>query len=262
MEHHYFESIEETNLPELVQESFRDKFEMAHLRRLDDHLYLILNYPKTNDYNRTICLITNGTDLRLYAPSELKSVLDKFGSLTDVISGIVDSHELSTQMIYTKVEEYEAAMEELVDKTHVSALYRLQKEMIFIESEATSLERMMDILNTTKPKGFYNEDDLTDYASVLIDTHQIIGNVKMYQMMIDSLLNSSQSLFSNKLNETMKRLTSITLIFSVPIFITGFFGMNIDIPYAEHPRILLYIFISSIILMWTTIIYFHKKDLL
>lgn len=134
--------------------------------------------------------------------------------------------------------------------------------MIIIESEVQSLDNILTTIRDSHSKGLYREEDLTDYASIFIETNQISSNIKVYRMMIETLLNSSESLFSNSLNETMKRLTSITLIFSVPIFMTGFFGMNIDIPGQRHPLILLFILVSSTVLMWIATIYMKKKDLL
>ena len=153
-------------------------------------------------------------------------------------------------------------MEDLVDKSHISALYLLQKEMIIVQNEINSIERILNTIQSNKSPGLYREKDVTDYASILIETHQVSSNIQLYRLMLESLQQSSESLFSNKLNETMKRLTSITLIFSVPIFITGFFGMNVDIPYQEHPLILFFILVSSIIVTWLMTLYFHRKDLL
>ncbi len=262
MKHHYFEIIDDTQLPDLIKESFEDEFEMAHLRHINGQLYLVLNFPSLEQSDRTICIQADDKELNLYAPVTLKDLLDNFNSLTEILMGIVTHYEIITKGIYKKVESYESNVESLVDKDHVLGLYQLQKQMIIIESEVQSLDNILTTIRDSHSKGLYREEDLTDYASIFIETNQISSNIKVYRMMIETLLNSSESLFSNSLNETMKRLTSITLIFSVPIFMTGFFGMNIDIPGQRHPLILLFILVSSTVLMWIATIYMKKKDLL
>ena len=67
------------------------------------------------------------------------------------------------------------------------------------------------------------------------------------------------SIISNNLNSVMKRLTSITIILSLPILVTSIYGMNVDIPY-QHSNHAFYIpvilsLIISVIIGW----YFLKK---
>ena len=64
---------------------------------------------------------------------------------------------------------------------------------------------------------------------------------------------------SNNLNNVMKRLTSITIILSLPILVTSIYGMNVAIPYPTTPHAF-YIPVvlsitASVIIAW----YFMKK---
>jgi hypothetical protein len=66
-------------------------------------------------------------------------------------------------------------------------------------------------------------------------------------------------LISNNLNTVMKRLTSITIILSLPILVTSIYGMNVDIPY-QHSNHAFYIpVVISLIVSLIISGYFMKK---
>ncbi|WP_331836902.1 CorA family divalent cation transporter [Erysipelothrix piscisicarius] len=90
--------------------------------------------------------------------------------------------------------------------------------------------------------------------------NQLVQNIEMYQQIINSIVDVSESLFSNRLNKIMQTLTSITLVLSVPTFITSFYGMNIDLPFQDHPHALLIVFMISFFLTLGVVVYLHKKD--
>lgn len=262
MNHIYFNSLEATQLPEIIQNAFLDEFERTHLRHLNDALYLILNYPLNKSEKHIICLKVVENKMTLYAPSQIESVLNHPQSLPDLLLRMIELYETQTRTIVNDVKEYEASMESLVQRSHILDLYGTSKEIIMIRSGVSSIEQILNTIVKSQVKGLYDEKHNSDYASVRIETQQITETLEMQEKMITSLMQSSESLFSNKLNETMKRLTSITLIFSLPIFITGFYGMNIEIPYQEHPYILLFILLGSTISTWLLTLYLHRKDLL
>ena len=95
---------------------------------------------------------------------------------------------------------------------------------------------------------------------VLVDSihpfhHNFVGLSKdTYNLSTCSLI-----ITSNNLNSVMKRLTSITIILSLPILVTSIYGMNVDIPY-QHSNHAFYIPVSislivSLVISW----YFMKK---
>ena len=67
--------------------------------------------------------------------------------------------------------------------------------------------------------GFYFQD-VYDHIARLTDS------LDVYQDMLTNALESYLSLVSNNLNEVMKTLTSVTVMFMVPTLIAGIYGMN------------------------------------
>ena len=50
---------------------------------------------------------------------------------------------------------------------------------------------------------------------------------------IRSLRDSYQIIFTNQLNKTIKLLTALTIILSIPTMIASVYGMNVDLPLAK-----------------------------
>ena len=67
---------------------------------------------------------------------------------------------------------------------------------------------------------------------------------------------------SNNLNKTVKVLTSVTVILTVPTIVSSFFGMNVPVPLANH--VFGFLLITILTVMASILLYyvFRKKDLL
>jgi len=64
---------------------------------------------------------------------------------------------------------------------------------------------------------------------------------------IRSLRDSYQIIFTNDVSKTIKRLTAITIIISIPTMIASIYGMNIVLPLRENPNAFLIIAGAAII---------------
>ena len=99
MKHHYFESIENTSLPDVIKASFNDSFEKAHLRRLENIFYIILNYPMEGLERYVICLRVEDNTLAMYAPYKLQDNLQGLHTIPDVLMNMVNQYEMRALLI-------------------------------------------------------------------------------------------------------------------------------------------------------------------
>ena len=51
---------------------------------------------------------------------------------------------------------------------------------------------------------------------------------------LQQLSGTYNNVLNNNLNDTMKLLTVISILLTIPDIVTGFFGMNVQIPFTEH----------------------------
>ncbi len=142
-----------------------------------------------------------------------------------------------------------------------------------------------DIVQLTK-----NEDTLNQYLSTLVPMKNLLESItsgrfihlyeKDYDLLQDlliaikqsedicqvnvknirSLRDSYQILFTNDVNKTIKFLTAITIIFTIPTIIASVYGMNVSLPLEKYKHafaiLLVIIAICTFLLFW---VFWRKK---
>ena len=57
--------------------------------------------------------------------------------------------------------------------------------------------------------------------------------VEMYGHILNSMMEVFATIISNNLNLVMRFLASITIVLAIPTLISGLWGMNVPVPFAE-----------------------------
>jgi len=114
-------------------------------------------------------------------------------------------------------------------------LMRIQKSLLYFVTALRSNELLMIKLERTN---FLQLDDEERemLSDLIVETSQALEMANIYNNILSSTLDAFASIISNNLNNVMKRLTSITIILSLPLLVTSIYGMNVTIPFAntEH----------------------------
>jgi len=137
-------------------------------------------------------------------------------------------------------------------------LMRIQKSLVYFVTALRSNELLLLKLERTNFLSL-NEEEKEFLNDLIVDVSQALEMANTYTNILSSTLDAFASIISNNLNSVMKRLTSITIILSLPALVAGIYGMNVPIPYQNSahafyiPMILSVV--ASIILSW----YFMKK---
>ena len=137
-------------------------------------------------------------------------------------------------------------------------LMRIQKSLLYFVTALRGNELLMMKLERTNFLGL-SEEEREILNDLIIETSQALEMANIYNNILSSTLDAFASIISNNLNSVMNRLTSITIILSLPALVTSIYGMNVEIPYA-HTAHAFYIpvvlsLVVSIIIAW----YFMKK---
>jgi len=133
-----------------------------------------------------------------------------------------------------------------------------EKELTLLDMRQV-MESLTDLcLNLTKPTDNYLDNELLPYFRDIYD-HSFKTTESLRSMLgrINGMRNAYQTITSNRLNETMKILTMIMAIMMPLTIVTGFYGMNVRLPFAENPNI--WIGILSIMLGISIIMYFFFR---
>ncbi|NNV55706.1 magnesium transporter CorA family protein [Limnovirga soli] len=137
-------------------------------------------------------------------------------------------------------------------------LMRIQKSLVYFVTALRSNELMMLKMERTNFLGL-NEEEREFLSDLIVDTSQALEMANIYTNILSSTMDAFASIISNNLNNVMKRLTSITIILSLPVMVASIYGMNVEIPFA-HSQHAFYIpiilsMVVSVIIAW----YFMKK---
>lgn len=109
----------------------------------------------------------------------------------------------------------------------------------FLRTEASSRkEKIDDLLNSTKQSEILCEN--------------ILKNIR-------SLRDSYQIIFANNLTKTIKLLTALTIIFTIPNMVASIYGMNIHLPLSSTPHAFSLLLIISFLLSGLCAYWFYRK---
>lgn len=106
------------------------------------------------------------------------------------------------------------------------------------------------------------EDDKDLIEELFVDNEQLIALCKSNLKGIVNIRESHSSILTNNLNKTMKLLTSVTVILTIPTMVSSFYGMNVHLPFQENPMAFLGIFLFTIAVSFGLLAIFMKRDLL
>lgn len=76
-----------------------------------------------------------------------------------------------------------------------------------------------------------NEEYADVYDDLVIECNQAIEMCKIYKDTLTVSMDAYGSVISNNANDSMKKLTIITILLAIPTMIAGFWGMNMPVPF-------------------------------
>lgn len=138
-------------------------------------------------------------------------------------------------------------------------LLKYQKSLVYFNTAIKSNEVMMERLQRWQIfKAFPEDEDLLE--DVITENQQAIEMVGISSNILSSMMDAFASIISNNLNVVMKFLTSITIVMSIPTIVTSYFGMNVHLPFEDHPLAALYVVVIFLTFSGIVIYLFMKRD--
>lgn len=253
-----------------------DPYEVPRMETEGGAIYLFARTPYKGDDEVTTVplLIVIGADFFITLSKERHPFFRK------MVSGGADFHTSQKTAMLTLV------------FSEILSLYNESLTSIRRQVRIAS-GRVEDISNNDISKFLLFEGVINDFLAALIPTNAILSNllsgkapkelIKLYDadhdLIEDLFLGSAQTIelsksslktivnireaystiMTNNLNRTMKLLTALTVILTIPTFISGFFGMNVRVPLADFSYGFWAIVFFSIVVSGATLYFFLKK---
>lgn len=137
-------------------------------------------------------------------------------------------------------------------------LMNFEKSLVYF---TTSLKTSELMLERFQKHSFARMDaELEDlFEDIVIETQQALEMANVYSNILSGMMDAFASVISNNLNITIKFLTSMTIIITIPGTIAAFYGMNVKLPLQEHPLGFIFVLLTSLLLSILGVLLFIKK---
>lgn len=171
----------------------------------------------------------------------------------DIVEGLRTVHQEITTM-----------QKDIQKSSKNKELYRLIAIDKSLASFKTAVQNNRNVLeDLLKAERFNKAPELvTMMHDVLIESYQAESMVDEGMRLVDLLNDIFSNVISNNLNNIMKVLTSITIVLTIPMVISGLWGMNVPVPFSEHPLGFLLILGIALVLSIGVMVWLIMKEYL
>lgn len=224
----------------------------------DDYYFIILHFPNFDKQNKILKIkevkifwgedyvITIGKSHWVVSEmfnegksQEAKGEDFEVGTSDQLLYHILERLMKSTQKIIKQIgDNLDSINHELfnirADRT-IEMISYIRKNMIMINTMFKPQLPLFGKFESGQIEGF--ADNMEDYWGNILDYYkQMFDMTEDYGELIEGLSQTFDSLQANRTNEIIKILTLISSILLPLTFLTGLYGMNVNLPFQEDPR--------------------------
>lgn len=157
------------------------------------------------------------------------------------------------------VEDLEDQLQKSTRNRELLGVLKYQKCLVYFTTALHSNEVMMERLQRMRMFNQYEEDEEL-LEDVLTENMQAIQTTNITTEILSNMLDAFASIISNNLNVVMKALATITIVVNLPTIVASFYGMNVALPFQDHPWAFFFTLGISLILTGIAIFIFAKRD--
>ena len=240
---------EEFNIDRDYIRAALDEEEPSRIERDDGVTLIVVDYPiseQDNDPDRTQLYSTTPMSLIITDKNVITVSAKPNIVLDEIAKGVVKGvrPDLRTQFVFTvllriaarylqylkqidKLANFvEGKMYQSMKNQGLIQLQGLEKSLVYFSTSLKSNEAVLEKLMRGRYLKLYEEDqDLLD--DVMIEVKQAIEMTSIYSNILSGTMETFASIISNNLNIIMKRMTTITIILTMPTRVFSFYGMNL-----------------------------------
>ncbi|ECL8005018.1 magnesium transporter CorA family protein [Listeria innocua] len=255
-----------------------DRNERAHFEydQKSDTFVVVFNVPdqrKIDNHYETIPMvyIIKGKQLltitnknNQYIVKKMNKYLKENEEVT-ILQFLFSSLYLVMDSFFPYVEEMDIDRKIINDKLKIKttkknllSLSDLETGIVYFLSASKQNAALLEQMKTHVIFRTLNEVEKEQFEDALIEARQLVEMTELSSQILQQLSGTYNNILNNNLNDTMKILTALSILLTVPTIITGFFGMNMPLP-LEHNAFgwIVAIFIS--VLLWFGLSFILRK---
>jgi magnesium transporter len=252
--------------------------ERARIEVEDDATLIILKIPYFDENNLDVLYVTLPIGIILLKDT----IITVCARETDIISDFIDNrikhcsttdpHKFILQIFLRSVLLYLQYLKQINNATNIIQkkveqasknqqlikLLNIEKSLVYFTTSLKSNQLMLDRLQKMKILKM-DEEKENLYEDITTESKQAIEMSNVYSDILSGMMDAFASIISNNLNIVMKILTLITIILTIPVLFSSLYGMNVKLPFQEHPLAFFIVIGTSLILSLLAIFIFIRK---
>ncbi len=200
-------------------------------------------FTKTNE-NKDVDVeeLPNTSDSLLY--TILESLMEESFKILRIIEGHINI--ISADMFGKRPEKV------------IERISATRKNLILLNTAFKPQLRVFQKFESGIIKGY--ADNMEDYwGDILDDLHRMWDSIEDYEELIQGLSQTFDSAMSNRTNEIMKVLTIFSAVLLPLTFLTGLYGMNVDLPFQQSSNAFMYISLGLLLVIILLLFFFRKR---
>ena len=255
-----------------------DRNERAHMDYHRENgtvtfIYNVLNLKKDKAYYEAFPmtfivehrrLITISNTKNAYVIEQMTRYLESHDMLS-IYKFLFASLEIISNAYYPVIEQMDKSKDEVngllrqrTTKKNLFALSDLETGMVYLTAAAKQNRMLLEHIQGHALYRSFNEIEREQFDDAMIEAHQLVSMTDLISQVLQQLSASYNNILNNNLNDNLSILTIISVLLAVLAVITGFFGMNVPLPFTEEPNAWIYILMDSLIL-WAALSQWMKK---
>lgn len=227
-----------------------DKNELSHLEYDRDDktlllIYNVLDISKQDFHYQTVPitffvydnnLITIYKDKSAYIVKQMEVMLDKnegislYQFLFTVLYLVSKNYFPTVDHLNLERNRLNNLLRERTSKKELLQLSDLETGLVYIVSASKQNVLLIEQLKSNRLYLGLTENEQEQLDDALIEAKQLVEMSQLSAQILAQLEGTYNNVLNNELNDTMKILTLLSILLTIPSIVTGFFGINVPLP--------------------------------
>lgn len=224
-----------------------DQFEVPRLEIEDGYIYIFTRVPQKEAGDIvTVPLLIVFTGENIFTISAKKLVVvehflksedfyttQKIKFLIQLFFSIHDEYSKFLTIIRRNIKGNKVKLESISNKDIIQLIYYEENLQEFINDLLPTGVVLRTFLTSQMIELYEEDEDLVE--DLLLKNNELVNVAQSKLKTIVNIRNAYSTIMTNNLNRVIRVLTGLTVILTVPMIISGLYGMNVALPFAKSP---------------------------